>query len=58
MPMNKKNTPSKSVSTKINSSPVHVPRVSEKTINFLKSFASNYCVEHKLPQGLQGIILS
>lgn len=32
-------------------------RVSEQTLAFLRSFASNYYVEQQLPQGLQGIIL-
>ena len=56
--MNKKNTPSKSVNTEVNSKSVNVPRVSEKTLNFLRAFASNYCVEPKLSQCILGIILS
>ena len=31
--------------------------VSEKTLSFLRAFASNYCVEQDLPNGLQSIIL-
>ena len=55
--MNKITTPSKSVNTKQKPSGNKRPKVSEKTLNFLRAFASNYCVERELPQGLQGIIL-
>ena len=55
--MNKITTPSKSVNAKQKEVNAKTPKVSEKTLNFLRAFASNYRVEHELPQGLQGIIL-
>lgn len=56
--MDKKTTPSHQQCPKEK----HLPetkrlRVSEQTLVFLRSFASNYYVEQQLPQGLQGIIL-
>ena len=56
--MNKKTTSSHQQSSKDKrSSTIKMPRVSEQTLAFLRSFASNYYVEQQLPQGLQGIIL-
>lgn len=56
--MNKKTTSSHQQSPKDKHSPeIKKLRVSEQTLAFLRSFASNYYVEQQLPQGLQGIIL-
>lgn len=54
--MNKKTTPSHQQCPEEK----HLPeskrlRVSEQTLAFLRSFASNYYVEQQLPQGLQGL---
>ncbi len=57
MPMNKKTTSSQSPNQRNTVNNDQKPCVSEKTLAFLRSFASNYCVENKLPQGIQGIIL-
>ncbi len=55
--MNKKTTPSQSLGSKVGEKNVETPYVSEKTLAFLRAFASNYCVEPQLPKGMQTIIL-
>lgn len=57
MPMDKKNTTKKHQCPKCDSAHAKKPCVSEQTLAFLRSFASNYYVDSKLPQGIQGIIL-
>ncbi len=56
MPMDKKST-SVTASSKKTNSTKKAPKVSEKTLAMLRSFAYNYYVEPSLPQGMQGIIL-
>ncbi len=56
MPMDKKTTPS-TISSKKANLEKKVPKVSEKTLAMIRSFAYNYYVDPALPQGMQGIIL-
>lgn len=55
--MDKKNTTKKHQCPKRDSAHAKKPCVSEQTLAFLRSFASNYYVDSKLPQEIQGIIL-
>ncbi len=56
MPMNKKST-SITISIKKTHQADKAPKVSEKTLALLRSFAYSYYAEPKLPQGIQGILL-
>ena len=56
MPMKKKST-SITISIKKTHQADKAPKVSEKTLALLRSFAYSYYAEPKLPQGIQGILL-
>ena len=55
--MDNNTTPYEQQRPKNNSIGNNTPHVSKKTLALLRSFAANYTVEPKLPQGIQGIIL-